>query len=254
MANKKLKHFSWVLLNIYGRLFGRRSLTGFHRTLLAISLHGLGYDNTWKMSYTGEGWFIGHVLPNYGVKVCLDVGANVGEYSKELLLHGHEVHALEPSTHTFKALSRIEGIHTYNVAVSNYDGRGSLFSPVKLAGTATLDRELLSKKDVEKEDVRVVTLDSFAAANHIAPDFIKIDVEGFEREVLEGMKTLRPRVIQFEFNIMQLKRGYTLLALTALLPGYAFYRLLPRGMIRIDPEKFVNNIFMFSNYVALREE
>jgi len=67
------------------------------------------------------------------------------------------------------------------------------------------------------------------------------------------MKGLSPKHIQFEFNINHLYRNVTILELSQLLPDYEFYRLIPNGWIKINPAKYLNNIFMFSNYVAVRK-
>lgn len=68
----------------------------------------------------------------------------------------------------------------------------------------------------------------------------------------ETLRLLKPKFIQFEFNLIQLHRGYTIYTLAQLLKGYTFYRLLPHGWVRIDPASFVANIFMFQNIVAVR--
>jgi FkbM family methyltransferase len=48
-------------------------------------------------------------------------------------------------------------------------------------------------------DVEVITIDEFARGRRLRPDFIKIDVEGFEHEVLQGMASTlrehRPRLM-----------------------------------------------------------
>ena len=52
------------------------------------------------------------------------------------------------------------------------------------------------------EQVNVTTLDAWTDKNKMNPDFIKMDVEGHEYEVLSGgMKVLESvKVIQFEFG------------------------------------------------------
>lgn len=253
----------WIFANLYARFLGHASCAPFHRGLLIIALHGLGYDNGWKSSYTGEEWFIEHILRPAHPDTCIDVGANVGNYST-LLLHNTAgtVYAFEPARSSFAELLKVrshfpERFFPIHKAVSSRAGEASLYSPCEKSPTASLDARFVAGASFET--VVVTTLDAFVeegGLSHI--DFIKVDVEGFEKEVFKGMqKTLhacKPKFIQFEFNIMQLQRGYTLLELAALLEGYTFYRLLPKGWIEIDPKNFSNNIFMFCNIVAKRQD
>jgi hypothetical protein len=105
--------------------------------------------------------------------------------------------------------------------------------------------------------VDVLTIDSFAE-KFATIDFVKIDTEGFELEVLDGMRTTlqtkQPQVIQLEFNVLHLWRGHTLLSLTKRLENYRFFRLLPNSMIEIDPTRFIDNVFIFSNIIAIRKD
>ena len=261
MRRPRAKHAFWVAANLYGRILGRAWLAPLHRVNLVLALHGLGYDNGWKSSYTGEEWFVRKTLRPSQPRTCIDIGANIGEYSSSLLSNTNaRVYAFEPAQSSFAELSKIqarfsERFFPVNSAVSDKAGEARLYSDREKSPTASLDPALLA--NASPETVAVTTLDAFIEKEKISDvDFIKIDVEGFEREVLQGMqKTLaaqKPKFIQFEFNIMQLKRGYTLFELTRLLEGYDFYRLLPRGGFKIRPEGFSDNIFMFCNIVAVR--
>jgi len=235
-----------------------------HQVMLNLSLHGLGYDNCHGFSYTGEKWFITHILEKCQPRVCLDIGANVGNYAKELAVHTTStIYAIEPSLSSFTALEkkskefspgRILPLHT---AVADFNGVATLFSSGPLSETATLEGKLLCNSQ-SHEEVPVCTVDRLVQQLSLPYiDFIKIDTEGYEREVIQGMKetlaTLQPRFIQFEFNILQLYRGYTVFEMAKLLPDYDLYRLLPNGMLRVYPEKFRDNIYMFSNLVAARK-
>lgn len=261
MLRSRAKHFFWVLANLYGRVFGRAGLASFHNGLLIFALHGLGYDNGWRSSYTGEEWFIQHILHPSHPRTCIDIGANVGDYCTLLLQNTTgQVYAFEPAKSTFAELVKIQLLYPQrffpiNKAVSDVVGQASLFSAGEKSPTASLDARLV--KDASHETVAMTTLDAFVEEKKLSDiDFIKVDVEGYEREVFKGMqKTIRankPKFIQFEFNVLQLRRGYTLLELTFLLEGYTFYRLLPRGWVKIDPQSFSSNIFMFCNIVAVR--
>ncbi len=261
LSISRIKHAFWILANIYGRLFGRALFAPFHRSMLILALHGLGYDNGWKNSYTGEEWFIRHILRPTRPRVCIDIGANVGNYSALLLqnLTG-TVYAFEPATSSFAVLQNIQArfqgrFFPINKAVSNAVGKTHLYSSRERSPTASLDTRLVP--NASAEEVSVTTLDAFIEEQSVPDiDFIKIDTEGFEKEVFQGMqktiRTCKPRFIQFEFNILQLRRGYTLLELTDLVKEYTFYRLLPRGWVAIDPRSFSSNIFMFCNIVAVR--
>ena len=126
------------------------------------------------------------------------------------------------------------------------DGIATLFSKNEADGSASLDSNVRSGTP---ETVSVRRLEGIVPPE---TDFVKIDVEGYELEALRGLAPLRPRFVQFEFNWHHLRRGHTLYEITRLLPGYKFYRLLPHGWMQVNPEKFVNNVFMFCNIVAVR--
>lgn len=261
---RRAKHFLWVGVNLYARVFARPSFASFHQALLTFALHGLGYNNIYRESFTGEDWFIETILKQANIRTCLDVGANVGLYSETLAKNlDCTVHAIEPSAAAFSKLEQVaarfpDKIIPHRLALSDHAGTATLHAKAAGAVTATLDGSVLPQVNVT-EEVPVTTVDlltkQLGAKNF---DLIKIDVEGLEREVFRGMEqTIRehpPRFIQFEFNVMQLYRGYTLLTLAELIPGYTFYRLLPRGWIKVDPRKFANNIFMYSNYIAVRND
>lgn len=255
-----MKHAFWVVANLYGRLFGRKSLAGFHHALVIFFLHALGYDNGWRPSYTGEDWFLTNVLKKLDPKVCLDVGASVGNYSAILLRETKaDVYAFEPTPSAFRLLQNLKTkdsrLHAVEAAVSNMDGSTTFYLEGERSERNSLSKEGLF--DPKPHEVKVTTLNRFTK-DLPRVDFIKVDTEGFEHEVFQGMqetlKRLRPAAIQFEFNILHLWRGHTLLSLSQLLDGYHLYRLLPRGMLRVQPSHFIDNIFIFSNVVAIRKD
>ena len=255
-----MKHAFWVIANLYGRVFGRKSLAGFHHALVIIFLHALGYDNGWRPSYTGEDWFLTNVLKKLDPKVCLDVGASVGNYSNILLRETKaEVYAFEPTPSAFRLLKQLEAkqswLHAVESAVSNKDGTTTFYLEGERSERNSLSKEGLF--DPKPHEVKVITLDTFTKKLSRV-DFIKVDTEGFEHEVFEGMqetlKRFQPMVIQFEFNVLHLWRGHTFLSLCQFLEGYELYRLLPRGILRTHPTYFIDNIFIFSNVVAIRKD
>lgn len=249
-----MKKIFWIVGNFYGKMFGWNFLSGFHHAMINLSLHALGYGNAYRDSFSGEIWFIKKILSPSNPRVIIDVGANVGNYSKKLLEEtSAKIYALEPNPASYEKLTHLpERVSKFNLAISDYDGEGVLNFRSSYDERATLDKDISLSYS---ETVKVSTLKTLIAENNIVDiDFIKIDTEGFEKEVLKGLGEVRPKFIQFEFNINHLQRHITLLELTQLLKNYDFYRLLPNGWIKISPDKFLNNIFMFSNIVAKRKD
>ncbi len=259
-----IKHIYWVSANIYGIIFGWPWLTQFHRIMVLYSLHALGYDNSLHRDWSGEKRFIKNVLKKYDIQVCIDIGANVGNYTAILntSFSRATIYAIEPLSSAHRILTERfrsnSNITTFHGALSNFQGESYVYTKSKTAETASLDSEVLTAS-FTKEKTYVTTLDLFVQESGINRiDFIKIDTEGFEREVLMGAKEviykLKPQIIQFEFNVLHLRRKYTLLEITTLLPNYTFYRLLPHGHIKINPSSFLDNVFMFSNIIAIRKD
>jgi FkbM family methyltransferase len=126
---------------------------------------------------------------------ALDVGANVGAYS---LLLGQwvgpsgAVAAFEPAPDVHDGLRR----HIHLNALD------AIVTPVRAAvgaeaGTAHLvvaktpgESRLATSADGDATTVAVpvTTIDEFCAQAHLTPDFIKIDVEGAELDVLRGAR------------------------------------------------------------------
>lgn len=246
-----MRRLFWTLCNIYGYVFGWRFLAPVHKAIAHLSLHALGYGNMLRDTWTGEEWFVKHVLAPTRPKVCLDVGANVGAYTRLLLRHTEaHVWAADPLSGSQAALGTLgDRVTVVPAAVSDTDGEAPIFHQSDTDGMASLDERVRSGG---KTMTRVATIQTIAkeqGIDHV--DFLKIDTEGLEREVLRGLGRIRPAYIQFEFNIHHLYRDCTFHEIAGLLEGYEFYRLLPHGWTRIDPRKYVDNVFIFCNIVAV---
>jgi len=256
----KIKHGIWIVANFFGYVTGFPFLAPLHHLVALFALHGLGYDNRYGGNLTGEYWFIKKVLPAIGDAACIDIGAHVGHYSETLARHiAGPIYAVEPLSSSFAILEKQTNprIHPYKLAITDFDGFAPIYSRKEKGEDATLSAEAMTDSSIE-EQIPVATLDSFVKELGIKNlGFVKIDTEGHEKEVLSGMRTILkehpPAFIQFEFNFGHLKRGHTLYSLTTLLPGYDFYRLVSHGMVQIHPDKYIDNMFMYSNLIAKRK-
>jgi FkbM family methyltransferase len=139
--------------------------------------------------------------------VVLDVGAHVGFYSMltSTLVGGKgEVHSFEPTPWTFALLQKntenCGNVTLNNKAVSNIQENISFkdYGPGYGAyNTAHKDGSTLKKKATTIHTETVV-LDTYCKEKNIKPTFVKLDAEGFEFSILNGMtyllETVRPLV------------------------------------------------------------
>ena len=133
-------------------------------------------------------------------KACIDVGAHMGMYTVELAKKAKHVYGFECSPRSFNYYCANLALRDLNYNVTKYNV--ALGSPEEAAAKTIkyLIRDPLdgggngcSKFDsdatnVPSIDVPITTLDSYGLTNI---NFIKIDVEGHEKNVLQGaVKTI----------------------------------------------------------------
>lgn len=140
--------------------------------------------------------------------VVIDVGANIGQFSAAVLLFVPHatVLAIEPDPDVHKRLaanlSSAAGVTTTCYAAGSVQGVLPL-GRAALAVMSTLRQDALDGYDiVETVDVVVEQLDVLTE-NYPAVDLLKIDVEGFEIEALQGATELlkRTRFLLIELGL-----------------------------------------------------
>ena len=152
------------------------------------------------------------------IRLALDVGANVGQssYAFRRIFPHAELHAFEPNPKIFHTLVKNlknSQINLHNVGLGKKKNTGYIYIPeyrnVLFTGLAACDR-IQAEKHVQKlnlfkfhssnfvtlqQSVLIETGDFF----ELRPDLIKIDVEGFEIEVLQGLtrtiESLKPLIL-----------------------------------------------------------
>lgn len=144
-------------------------------------------------------------------RVTLDIGAHVGMNTIEYADFSDHVYAWEPFKETYEmALMTIDANNVKNATIYNA-GLGSENTNIKTiqregysAQNQIRPEDSKSKKDGPVVDIR--TLDSYNFTN---VDIIKIDVEGYEMEVLQGaIETIKNNnpIVQVEIDGKHLKR------------------------------------------------
>ena len=162
----------------------------------------------------------------------IDVGSNIGTYAIWAAENGADVIALEPARDTFELLKENIKLNGYHVhAINAAAGMAS--------GTTrfTSGRDCVNHFDPSGSvEIAVVTLDAVIGDRAVAG--VKIDVEGFELDVLRGclhaLSEQRVMLIQLEWNSTSLAAvGTDRRPLADLLStyGYGLYRPDERGAL-----------------------
>jgi FkbM family methyltransferase len=231
---------------------------------------GIGNAGTEEIS--GEKFLIEHVLPRLldtKQPIIFDVGANVGHYSKALysVFPKAQIVAFEPVPRTFEALRAALATTTAkccSIGLSDAEDNAIIYDydQVDRSEHASLFHGVLNDlhraKTIKETNVPLITLDAYCcAAGVLAIDFLKIDTEGNELNVLKGSQTMIQtnaiRAIQFEFNEMNVVSRVFLKDFYDILQGYSFYRLLPHALLPLGRYSSRNEIFAFQNILALND-
>ena len=246
-----------------------RDAQALNRRVMKLSLRAAGYNPVDNSDGSGEG-VLARMLADLGLTSALDIGANLGSYSEGLLRAGFQtVFAVEPLPQCESSLEALRA--NYNsrfsyrsVAVGQHPGSLPIFFDPQSLVLASLSADAEKVPYVNYSEslaVPVTTVDLLWRETGLEWDFVKIDTEGFEAEVLKGsvdfLRSRPPKVIQVEVNHHHLFRGHSLLHLCGLLPGgYQAYRLLPgdNGPTKVDPSSAYSNFFFFSNFLFVRAD
>jgi FkbM family methyltransferase len=139
--------------------------------------------------------FLDQLLPRGGT--AIDIGANQGIYAYALAGIADRVVAFEPNPdYAVFARWMLRGrAQVFQFALSDKSGRGTLHVPLSDRGmvlhlAGSLKRTHSQFRDSRIYDVEIRTLDDFKLTN---VRFVKADVEGSEREVLEGARATLAR-------------------------------------------------------------
>lgn len=171
----------------------------------------------------GIGWLI-YYLKNFNKKetdfirqiakkdwICFDIGANVGYYTLlfSSLCKDGEIHSFEPLPLCYHLLSASILLNNFNnirlnkFALSNCNGVSEFSVSKKYESSSFVHTEMSPLENTIQVEIR--RLDDYIKENSIERiDFMKIDVEGAEKLVLEGFtetlskKELQPKILLLE--------------------------------------------------------
>ncbi|MEG4213947.1 FkbM family methyltransferase [Microcoleus sp. Pol14C6] len=248
------------------------SRTGEFRVATALPKHPEEKKETEKIinptfQSSGESQVIATLIK--ANNVVFDVGANAGDWTAEVVSQGNdvEIHLFEPIPHVYKKLilNLDKQVISNNLAVGQKEEVKTFYYYEANPLLSTFYRRF----DVEKEGwlnppkeipVLTTTIDNYCQRHGIKRiNFIKIDVEGGELDVLYGAKyfleTGRVDYLQFEYGGTYLDSKTTLKEAFEYLEKfrYSIFKILPDRLEYKPTFLPEDENFEFSNFLAVNE-
>ncbi|MDE4145973.1 MAG: FkbM family methyltransferase [Pseudophaeobacter sp. bin_em_oilr2.035] len=137
--------------------------------------------------------------------VALDVGANTGQTLQALAnrFHNRQIFCFEPVKNTFAALQTkaagYEGVEVFHTAMSDKVGTIEMLAEGTSGLNRVLEADVPGGSQQRIETVHATTVDQFLAERQLSRiGLLKIDVEGYEMNVLRGaQRAIASRSIDF---------------------------------------------------------
>jgi FkbM family methyltransferase len=139
--------------------------------------------------------FMFHIskFPIQNNSIFFDVGTNAGSFLK-ILTHFKifsNIHCFEPHPIISKKTKNIyQNVKMNEICLSNNNGEVEIHFPLHSVGLSSIINRPVFKNlgtEVKKVKIKSITLDHYCNINNINNiDFIKIDVEGAEKMIIEG--------------------------------------------------------------------
>lgn len=274
--------FRWIINHTVGAGAVRGTIVRL-ADLFGIDLLATGYRRIGILNYetpelTGETFLIRTLLPRVIAArepVILDVGANVGDITVDLrrAFPAARIVAVEPNPVTYDRLSKaVAGLNveTLRAGMGASEGTGVLhcYRNDPVSGHASMFRDMFDlykgygiegADDLQSIEFPIRTLDATCRELGIEQiDYLKIDVEGYEAEVLKGARALleakKIATIQFEFTDCNVLSRTFMRDFYELLQGFTFFRLAPDHLVPLGPYAARLEVFQFQNILAVRDD
>lgn len=148
---------------------------------------------------------IKYLVPHYEILNFVDIGAHTGESALQFLKYFPKAtcFCFEPTKKSFEKLQRntshLNNVRLFNDALSNAEGVQPFLASHNSRTNQLIRENVVPKEEHSIDTVPTITLDKFAANIEIKDfDYVKIDTEGHDLNVLQGASTLlRANAINF---------------------------------------------------------
>lgn len=211
-------------------------------------------------------------LLNYEPKLIIDIGANKGLYTEELLkkFPNSTYFLFEPSQHNIKILAdkfyNFDNVYCSEYALSNETSSKNLYADKIGSGLSSLSKRRLDHFNIFMdvvETVSTIRFDEFLKFDDIPNkfdviDYVKIDIEGYEIFALQGFgdRILDVNIVQFEFGGCNIdtKTYFQDFWYFFKEKNFLIYRITPTGPEKIDYYDESLEYFSTTNYIALNKK
>jgi FkbM family methyltransferase len=256
--------FPWALAAKALTAVARRQGRGVDLLYWCTETFRNAHDN-WNYDSETNGEFqLLRRLKHLPLKTIFDVGANLGEWSKEATdcFPTAAVHAFEIVPATYEGLTaQIAGmgsVRCHDVGLSDRDGGATLnYTPENDQVASLFGVDRIHALPFVQLDVAVRRGDTFCAEAGIdAIDILKIDAEGAEHLVLDGFGAMlddgRIGLIQFEYGMVNIFTHKLLVDYWPMLESrhYRIGKLMPQGVTFGDYSPRAED-FRGANYIAV---
>src|SRR5690606_688553 len=191
-------------------------------------------------------------IKNYcsNFKTILDVGANKGQFAfaASQIFPEADIYSFEPVPDVYQTLKRntkkMTKIQTFNKALGAEIGKIKFYKNKYSHASSALPIHDNQKKlipgtsDVEEIEVEVSTLNDFLAGiDVVSPSLLKLDVQGYEKEVIKGASNVFDKIyyILFETSFIEMYQGEPLFdEMHEFVKEKGFKILAPVGFLQTD--------------------
>jgi FkbM family methyltransferase len=160
------------------------------------------------------------VFRDFSINHVIDVGANFGQYAKSLRSAGYKnyIYSFEPTYIYSELAENAKNDHlwqTYNYGI----GDKSEKVVMQIASNGSQSSSILLPKDILKQNfgitfkqselIEIKPLDNFISTNGLENTYLKIDTQGNEMNVLQGLGAGIDKIssIEFESALIPLYEG-----------------------------------------------
>jgi FkbM family methyltransferase len=191
------------------------------RTANAIGYDIVGYDGSSRRAR------LAMLLRRHGIETIVDVGANIGQFGRQMRELGYrgDIVSFEPLPDAFPRLQEAAAgdprWKTVNIGLGAAEAQHRIHVAANSQSSSILPM-LASHRDAAPESSYVGSAPIFirrldaVAREYWAPGrpiFLKIDTQGYEKQVLEGADAVLPdvKLLQMECSLVPLYEGAELI-------------------------------------------